>query len=767
MFDLLFKYSPVVYEQGQWIWRSRAGGFLLFALAAAVALLLFLSYRRTTAALRPGWHAALIALRLSSFAILAFCLLEPALSVSTVVTNKSAVLVLVDDSQSMSIPDAPQGRQRIQQVAGWLGSASQASSVLGRLEENFRVSTFRFGERVEPLAETDALKAAGKSTDIAQALSFAAQQAQQRALSGVILVTDGAASADADPLQTARNLIASNVPVFTVGVGTKIANDVHLAKVNAAPAVLENDMVEVNALIQARGYADQKVDIELREGGAVLQRQSLTLRESGARVSMLFAPPRAGFAQYTLAVQPQARELVASNNHRSFLVNSRKRTARILYVEEISPWEFKFVQRALEGDPAVQLTALLKTGPEKFLRLGLRDGRELAEGFPKSAAELFGYQALIFRNVPADFFSAEQLQLVHDFVDKRGGGFMMLGGMKSFSEGGYNNTAVAELLPVDLLPVIAADGRAIPPQFHEEFRFTPTAEYLNMPLLQLDAEPLTNLKFWESLPLLQGYNPLGAAKPGATTLAVHPLHRPESPRIILATQRYGRGRTAILATGTTWLWQMHREHTDMTHERFWRQLARWLSTQSPAPVTAELERESYSPHENIALHIEVMDSIFAPQHNANVTVKIAAPNQPAITLQAGADLSGERDGVSARYLANFAAPQEGLYQVEVLAHDRQGHYLGRAETAFIVEPSQAELANPDLQAPLLQRLADMTKGRYFPIAQAQDLPEALKVAHSSYSKLAEHEVWDAPVFFLAIVLLLAAEWYIRRSRGLS
>ncbi len=766
MFDILFKYSPVVYEQGQWIWHSRPASLALFALTSLIVFTLLLAYRRTTTTLQRSWHVALIVIRGACLAILAFCLLEPALSVSTIVTQKSSVLVLVDDSESMSIPDAPGGQRRMQQVAAWLDGDAQRDGVLHRLEENFRVATFRFDARVQPLSGTEALKAGGKSTNIAQALSFAAQQAQQRALSGVILVTDGAASAGADPLHAVRDLIAGNVPVFTVGVGTKIAHDVQIAKVSATPAVLENDMVEVNALLQARGYVDQKAEIELRESGTVLQRQSVTLDEASKRVSMSFAP-RAGFAQYTLAVQPLPREVVASNNQKSFLVNSRKRTARILYVEEISPWEFKFIQRALEGDPAVQLTALLKTGQEKFLRLGLRDANELAQGFPKSAAELFGYQAVILRNVPADFFSAEQLQLLHDFVDKRGGGFMMLGGMKSFSEGRYNNTPVAELLPLELLPLFAADGRAIPPQFHEEFRFTPMAEYLNTPLLQLDPEPLANLKMWEALPLLQGYNPLGGAKPGATILAVHPLHRAESPRIVLATQRFGRGRVAALATGTTWRWQMHREHTDMTHERFWRQLARWLSVTAPEAVAVELERESFSPHESVAIHIEVRDSVFAPQLQANVTVKITGPRQQATSLQAATDLTGEQIGEAAKYLANFETATEGLYHVEILAHDRQGRYLGNAESAFFVEPSQAELANPDVQSPLLQRLAEMTKGRYFPIAQAQDLPDALKIAESSYSKMAEHDVWDAPVFFLAMVLLLAAEWYIRRARGLS
>src|SRR5262245_17764845 len=370
MFDILFKYSPVVYQQGTWLWRSRPAGLVLLALAALVIFLFLFAYRRTTMTLRRPWHVALVALRLAGLAILAFCLLEPALSVSTVVTQKSSVLVLVDDSESMSIPDMPAGQQRIRQVAAWLGEEGETHGVLERLQENFRVSTFRFGERVDPLLRIDDLKAKNKSTNIAQALAFAAQQAQQHALSGVILVTDGAASAGADPLQAARDLIASSVPLFTVGVGTKIANDVHLAKVSAASAVLENDMVEVNTLIQARGYADRKVEIELREGATVLQRQSVNLHESSVRVSMPFAPPRVGFAKYTVAVQPLAHEVVASNNQKSFLVNSRKRTGRILYVEEISPWEFKFIQRALEGDGAVQLTALLKTGPEKFLRLG-------------------------------------------------------------------------------------------------------------------------------------------------------------------------------------------------------------------------------------------------------------------------------------------------------------------------------------------------------------------------------------------------------------
>lgn len=765
MFDFLFKYSPVVYQQGQWIFRAMPALITLVILAAIALITTLLLYRRTTTPVRPVWHVMLILLRVLAIAVVIFCLLEPVLSVSTVVPRKSSVLVLVDDSESMSIADGVSGNQRttrLQQVANWLGDATNENSALPRLQKNFRVETFRFSSAVEPLAGAKDLRGKGQSTNLAAALEFAGKQARQDALAGVVLVTDGVASSGADPLQVSRDLIGLQVPIFTVGAGAKIANDLQVAKVEATRSALEKARVEVTAMLQARGHAGETVAVELREGEKVIQRQSVTLGERGARVAFQFAPDRKGFVKYTIAAPAVRNESVTANNAMSFLIDSRDRTARILYVEELHPWEFKFLSRALEGDPALQLTALLKTGPEKYLRLGLRNASELRDGFPTKREELFGYQAIVIGSMPATFFSPAQLALIRAFVAERGGGFMMLGGMRALSQGGYSNTAVDELLPVQLLPPPDTDGRAFPPQLQEEFRFTPTPEGLASPLLQLETDPLVNRQRWENLPLLQGYNPLGPAKPGASILAVHPMHQPGAPRILLATQRFGHGRTGVLGTSTTWRWQMHLDHRDMTHERFWRQLLRWLSLQSPEPVRITLERESFAPDEAMTMQVSVRDSSFAAPENANVELRVIAPNGEPTALAASPDLRQQGN-----YLASFEPSQEGLYTVEVLAHDQAGHFLGKAENAFFVEPSHAELMHADLQAPLLQRLAEISGGRYFHLSEAESLPEAITVSKSSYSKLTEQEIWDAPIFFLAIALLLAAEWFIRRSKGLS
>jgi uncharacterized membrane protein len=765
MFDFLFKYSPVVYEQGQWVFRGMPALSTLVIIAAVALMFTLLLYRRTTAPVGPLWRVLLIVLRVLAIAVVIFCLLEPVLSVSTVVPRKSSVLILVDDSESMSIADGASGNRRatrLQQVKEWLSDGAGESGTMARLQKNFRVESFRFSSAVEPLTGVKDLRGKGQSTNLAAALEFAGKQARQDALAGVVLVTDGVASSGADPLQVSRDLIGLQVPIFTVGAGAKIANDLQVAKVEATRSVLEKARVEVTAMLQARGHGGETVAVELREGERVVQRQNIALGERGSRVSFQFAPERKGFVKYTVAVPAVRNEAVAANNEMSFLIDSRDRTARILYVEELHPWEFKFLARAVEGDPALQLTSLLKTGPEKYLRLGLRNANELREGFPTQREELFGYQAVVIGSMPAAFFSNAQLDLIRDFVAERGGGFMMLGGMRALSQGGYSGTALDELLPVQLPPLPEADGRAFPPQLQEEFRFTPTPEGLASPLLQLEADPIANSQQWESLPLLQGYNPLGPAKPGAGVLAVHPMHQASAPRILLATQRFGHGRTAVLATSTTWRWQMHLEHRDMTHERFWRQLLRWLSLQSPDPVRITLERESFSPSEPMTMQVSVMDSSFAVKDDANVELRVIAPDGEPVSLTASPDLRQ-----LGSYSAQFEPSQEGLYTVEVLAHDQAGHYLGKADNAFFVEPSHAELMHADLQTPLLQRLAEITGGRYFHLGEAGNLPDAITVSKSSYSKLTEQEIWDAPIFFLAVALILAAEWFIRRSKGLS
>jgi len=351
MLEFLLKYSPVLYEQGQWQWRWHPPVWQLALFAVCLFLFAVFCYYRTTLPLRRGWRYALGALRFLALALIVILLLEPVLSVSTTVPRKSSVLVLVDDSKSMAISDGRATRR--EQIAARL---SGEDGLLDGLAKNFRVETYRFAGDVSPMSGAADLRGEGPSTDLARALEFAGRQAQQGALSGVIMITDGAASNDTDPLPAAATLAAQRVPLFTVGVGEKIRNDVSIAKVEAQRSVLENSAFEVSALLQERGLANRDVTVELRDADGPVQTRQVRLADRSTRLTMQVVPQRKGYVQYTLAVQPVKGESIVDNNDLSFLVNTRDRNARILYVEELHGWEFKFIRRAMDGDNLILLT---------------------------------------------------------------------------------------------------------------------------------------------------------------------------------------------------------------------------------------------------------------------------------------------------------------------------------------------------------------------------------------------------------------------------
>ena len=114
----------------------------------------------------------------------------------------------------------------------------------------------------------------------------------------------------------------------------------------------------------------------------------------------------------------------------------------------------QFIRAAVEADSNLQIVTLQRTAENKFYRLNVDSANDLVTGFPKTRAELFRYRSIILGNVEASFFTHDQLAMLADFVNVRGGGLLLLGGRRAFAEGGYAGTPLADVMPV----VIAGDA---------------------------------------------------------------------------------------------------------------------------------------------------------------------------------------------------------------------------------------------------------------------------------------------------------------------
>jgi hypothetical protein len=448
------------------------------------------------------------------------------------------------------------------------------------------------------------------------------------------------------------------------------------------------------------------------------------------------------------------------------VVRVTDRREKVLYFEGEPRFELKFVRRAVAGDDNLRLVALQRTAENKYLRLGVADSLDLVTGFPATREELFSYRAVVLGSVEASAFTPDQLRMLADFVGERGGGLLLLGGRRALAEGGYAGTALADVIPVVLEERPGGAGADDAPP--TELAVRPTAAGAALAALQLAPDARASAARWQAMPPLTAVNLVRRVKPGATVLLAGAPPGGEAGagggRVVLAHQRFGRGRAVAFAVQDSWLWQMHARvpADDMAHELFWRQLLRWLVSDVPGPVTVAASADRPAPGEAVALRAEVRDSAFAPVNGARVVARVTAPSgaRTEVPMEWGVERDGE-------YRGSFAPAEPGVHEVVVEARDG-ARDLGAAEPAYVeaAEPRD-EYFDSAMREPLLRRLAAATGGRFYTPETVGALAEDLRYARSGETVTERKELWDMPVVFAALGALLGAEWLARRARGLA
>jgi hypothetical protein len=283
----------------------------------------------------------------------------------------------------------------------------------------------------------------------------------------------------------------------------------------------------------------------------------------------------------------------------------------------------------------------------------------------------------------------------------------------------------------------------------------------NHPLMKLSADAAANVKQWEDLPPVNDYNKIIEAKVGAIILARGRSEQRGPDPILLAYQRYGRGRTMALATGSTWRWQMLMDHQDQTYEQFWRQTLRWLVNTSPDPVMISSDKDTYVPGEAVHLSADVSNKRFERMDNAKVVAKVRNPD--GLTETIPLDWNGSSEG---SYQSELNATAPGIYQVEVEA-TQGAENLGTSYTSFQVEDRPVEFSGAALDARFLQSVASATNGRYYPLSRLGDVPEDAQYVDTETSFVEQKELWDVPFLFMLLCLTFAGEWFWRKKKGLA
>ena len=334
----------------------------------------------------------------------------------------------------------------------------------------------------------------------------------------------------------------------------------------------------------------------------------------------------------------------------------------------------------------------------------------------------------------------------------------MLGGSRSFSEGGYAGTPVADALPV----VIDRVARSLDELPVSRLKLRPTRAGEAHAITQIAATEAASSARWNALPVLTSVNPLKTLKPGATLL-LSGTDENRRTQPVLAFQRYGRGKALAFAVQDSWIYQMHASMPleDMTHENLWRQLLRWVVDGVPEPVDVHTSTERVEAGEPVTLTAEVVDKSFVELNDARVVAKVKDP--AGNTVEVPMQWTGERNG---EYRATFTAASDGMYAADVEA-TREGKPLGAGAIHMRAAPGDAEYFDPTMHAARLKRIADETGGKFYTADTVSNLPEDLKYTGRGVTTVEERDLWHMPIVLLVIGGLMAGEWAYRRAVGMA
>lgn len=746
MFEFLFKYPSAIFSKGQFVFLAPWPVWILgFAIAIAAAALAW-HVARNRGLLTGARPVAIWLFETALVALLLFLLWHPAISIATLRPQQNVVAVLIDDSRSMGVSE--NGTTRLAQATALLNS-----NLLKSLSQKFQVRLYRFGKDAERIEKPDQTSATAQATRVGDSLKQVLAEASTLPLGAVVLMSDGGDNSGGIDLETIAQIRRQRVPVHTIGFGReKFERDVEISDVSLPARTLADSRLNAQVSFRQFGFARQKAKLSVRDGEKILASQEVTLKPDGAiqTDAMVFNAGVAGPRNLQFTIDPLAGEENLNNNSVVRLVNVTTAKPRILYIEGEPRWEYKFIRRGVEDDRSLKVVSMLRTTQNKIYRQNVDDPKELEQGFPTKAEELFHYDGIIVGSVEANYFTPAQQELIREFADRRGGGILFLGGRATLSDGGYPRSPLAELLPVRL-----PESKGT---FHRENSMPElTMQGRDSLICRLVENPDKNVERWKKMPVIADYQLVGDPKPGAVTLLDVNHGGRKSPLLVL--QNYGRGRTAVFATSGSWRWQMMQDLGDKTHEMFWQQLLRWLVSETPGRVATATPRPVLSDESKVFLRAEVRDKNFKPIGNARVEARIVGPAGIADTVE----LSPQplEEGV---YIGEWTADKPGSYLAETVVK-QEGEEVGRDVVVFRRDDGVAENFHLLQNRELLEKLAEQTGGRYYPGNRASKLAEEISYSEAGITTRETKDLWDMPVVFLLALSLRAGEWLLRRKWG--
>lgn len=818
VFLRLVQFSSLVIGDRQWLWTSV--GLVVFG----GLLALWLNRRRLTIApIGP-------VLRILGWTLLALCLLNPLWSSSRPRSRANVIAVVADISRSHLVAGDTETVSRAQAFQDKLkqGESKEPVGWLNRLSQDFELRRYTVADRLQQVDHFEPVEFNGTASDLHTALRQLKQRFEGQPLAGVILLTDGNATDSVEDLSD----LSGMPPVYSVVPPNGLTlPDSATGTHSVTQTAFDDAPVTIQVQPEVANVTSGKIAVTLCDAsGLPLETQTRAI-DDPSPLKFKHRPTEGGavFYQIKTALQDTAgKELEAEatlvNNSQLIAVQRSTSPRRILYVSGRPNWDFKFLRRAVETDPQLQIVALIRIAKKEakfdfrgregeqanslfrgfdkadpdtveeydepvLIRLGTKDDQELRGGFPQAAEDLFQYDAIVIDDVEAGFFLADQMKLIYDFVSRRGGGLLMMAGQESFRQGGFDRTPIGETLPIDVSRDMPFPKAGV--------RLSLTRDGWLQPWIRLRSDEVSEEERLLSMPEFITVNPAGFIRPGAVIMA-EVKDEEETSWPALVVQRFGKGRTAALCVGDLWRWRLseglrqlqglptgsaaldpgEREPVEggglptedlSDHARACRQMMRWLVADVPRRQDVNVSDDPTLGSGSVRLTAFVRGADFEPRENADVKFQVTSPDGQKFEMTA--EPSDTEPGVfesaiSTTVAGAWKATATALVAEEATADRPASNEPLTASLGWAYQPDQKEMRSVAVNRTLLDEVSRITKGKTIELDELETLTASLPQSSAPLTEIWSWPIWHSWWVFATALACLVTDWTLRRRSGL-
>lgn len=713
-----------------------------------VAFLCVVSWRRSP---HPGRTAILECLRFFITVLVVLLLWQPEWRTTINPTTKPKIAILWDDSRSMKTLDA--------ELPAVLLDEGERGGVVAR---SVWVEKALESDLWKPLSSDGANDVSTKpfaspakeglsGTDLSTPLSDLLEREDN--LRAVVMLSDGDYNLGAPPVGAAQKYRLRGVPIFTIPVGSETRlPDLDLLTVTAPTYGIVGENVQIPFTIRSSLDRQVRTIVRLRDETGRERTKNIVLPPNAETYdSILWRLEKEGSSTLTLSLPVEDGELVSENNSHKFTIAGRPERIRVLVIETLPRWEYRFLRNALSRDPGVELSCLLLR-PE----LGPGVGSDYIEKFPETLEELSKYDVVFIGDVGIgpDQLTEEQAEQIRGLVENQASGVIFMPGPQG------NELTLLDSALSDLLPVVLDEDH---PEGFPENLATPlnlTTEGRASLLTMLGDSEEENPEIWRRLPGFFWHAPIVRAKGGTEVLAVHSNRRgPYGPIPLLVTKTAGSGKVLFMGIDSAWRWRRGVE--DLYHYRFWGQVARWMSYQRNMAAGQRVRMfftpERPEPGATVTLKANAFDANGAPLKDGTVSVDITSPSGTTRRIELE-----KNESEWGAYSGRFKIDLPGEWKLRAIT---EGAPDLPTETTIIAQGVDIEKTGQPARPGVLEEISRVSRGRSILPDQLPDLIRDIDALPEPRPLENRIPLWSHWATLVVLVFLLGVFWAGRKLNG--